>query len=396
MFYTMLSTSFFKRCCCTVFLVLALVVGASAHPTPDIPVRAFFEQGGSVRIQVEVDLRLFAEDPEKELYLQSWTLKKTSAEEKKELIAQAASYIKKAVEFRIEPSGSFEPEFGFTFTTLGGAALKNIDDPLVLTGEWEAKLPKGALGYRIKALPEGEFSVMFLNTLNGEKVERFQALFPGEESFVLDLSGVGVAASSERLENSIGVKASSSDWWATFVELMRQGFVHVLPLGWDHILFVLGLFLLSRKWKPLLLQVTTFTVAHTITLGLATLGHVSLSGRIVEPIIAASITFVALENIFRPKYTPWRLGLVFFFGLIHGLGFAGALSELELAPGALVVGLLGFNAGVEGGQIAVILIAMALTFWIKNDKKYRQYVVIPGSIAIALMGIWWTIERAFL
>lgn len=385
--------SIIYRCFISIFLVFAFVAGVRGHPTPDIPVRAFFEEGGSVRIQVEVDLRLFAEKPEEELYLQSWTLKETSGQEKKELIARAAAYVKKVVEFRFEPMGRFEPEFEFTFTTLGGAPFEKIDDPLVLTGEWKTTVPEGGLGYRILALPEGEFSVMFLNTLKGEKVERFQALFPGEESFVLDLSGIA-GASSQRIVDSVGVKANSGDWWATFIELMRQGFVHVLPLGWDHILFVLGLFLLSRKWKPLLLQVTTFTVAHTITLGLATLGHVSISGRIVEPIIAASIAFVALENIFRPKYTSWRLAVVFFFGLIHGLGFAGALSELDLAPGALVVGLLGFNIGVEGGQITVLLIAFGLTFWVK-DAEYRKYIVIPGSIAIALMGIWWTIERVF-
>lgn len=386
--------SLFPRCFLSVFFVFALVSGVSGHPTPDIPVRAFFEEDGSARIQVEVDLRLFSENPEEELYLQSWTLEETSEDEKKELIAQAALYIQKAVEFRFEPKGSFKPEFKFTFTTLGGRAFKKIDDPLVLTGEWKTAVPEGVQGYRIKALPEGEFSVMFINTLKGEKVERFQALFPGEDSFVLDLTGIG--SSSQKMVNSVGVKASVGDWWATFIELMRQGFVHVVPLGWDHILFVLGLFLLSRQWKPLLLQVTTFTVAHTVTLGLATLGHVSVSGRIVEPIIAASIVFVALENIFRPKYTHWRLLVVFFFGLIHGLGFAGALSELELAAGALVVGLLGFNIGVEGGQIAVLLITFGLTFWIKDTDKYRKYIVVPGSVAIALMGIWWTIERLFL
>ena len=87
--------------------------------------------------------------------------------------------------------------------------------------------------------------------------------------------------------------------------------------------------------------------------------------------------------------------MVFFFGLIHGLGFAGALSELELAPGTFVIGLVGFNVGVEFGQITVILVAIALTFWLKDSEKYRKFVVIPGSIAIALMGIWWTVERVF-
>ena len=267
------SMSLYFRCLLPVFLVFALVSVVTGHPTPDIPVRAFFKEDGSARIQVEVDLRLFAEKPEEELYLQSWIVDKSSEEEKRDMMAQAAAYIKKVVEFRFEPLGSFNPEFEFSFTTLGGAPIKKLDDPLVINGIWETKVPFGMQGYQIKALPEGEFSVMFINTLKGEKVERFQALFPGEDSFILDLSGIGQDAPTPRIADSVGVKASAGDWWATFIELMRQGFMHVVPLGWDHILFVLGLFLLSRKWKPLLLQVSTFTVAHTVTLGLATLAR---------------------------------------------------------------------------------------------------------------------------
>ena len=182
---------------------------------------------------------------------------------------------------------------------------------------------------------------------------------------------------------------------STFISFLRQGFVHVVPLGVDHILFVIGLFLLSRKWKPLLYQVSVFTIAHTLTLALATLGLVSLPSDVVEPIIAASIAFVALENIFVAKYRPYRLGVVFVFGLIHGLGFAGALSEFNLDPGSLFAGLLGFNLGVEFGQLAVIGLALILTLGIKEPATYRKRIVIPGSVLIALIGAYWTIERIF-
>ena len=163
----------------------------------------------------------------------------------------------------------------------------------------------------------------------------------------------------------------------------------------DSILFVLGLFFLSRKWKPILYQVSVFTVAHTITLGLATLELISAPSHVVEPIIAASIAVVALENIFFPNYRHSRLFIVFFFGLIHGLGFAGALSAFELDPASLVIGLLGFNIGVEFGQLAVIAIVFVLTFWLKDEAQYRKLAVVPGSALIALMGIYWTIERVF-
>ena len=142
-------------------------------------------------------------------------------------------------------------------------------------------------------------------------------------------------------------------------------------------------------------QVSVFTVAHTITLGLATLELISAPSHVVEPIIAASIAVVALENIFYPNYRHSRLFIVFFFGLIHGLGFAGALSAFDLDPASLVIGLLGFNIGVEFGQLAVIAIVFLLTFWLKDDTQYRKLAVIPCSILIALMGIYWTIERVF-
>jgi hydrogenase/urease accessory protein HupE len=161
----------------------------------------------------------------------------------------------------------------------------------------------------------------------------------------------------------------------------------------DHILFVLGIFLLSRSWKPLLLQVTTFTLAHSVTLALAALGAIKASERVVEPVIAASIAVVALENIFKPEYSRWRLGIVFIFGLIHGLGFASALGELDIPTGSFAVALTGFNLGVEGGQLAVIAGALLLTSAIRNPDTYRKIIVIPGSVAIALTGIYWAIQR---
>ena len=180
---------------------------------------------------------------------------------------------------------------------------------------------------------------------------------------------------------------------STLLSFARQGFLHVLPLGVDHILFVLGIFLLSRKWKPLLFQVSAFTLAHTLTLGMATVGWVSVPSSIVEPIIAGSIAFVALENIFFPKYHARRLIIVFLFGLIHGLGFAGALSDLSLDPAVLITSLIGFNLGVEGGQLAVILLAFIGVYRFKDEQKYRRGVVIPVSLAIAGLGIYWMIER---
>ena len=119
-------------------------------------------------------------------------------------------------------------------------------------------------------------------------------------------------------------------------------------------LFVLGIYLLSGRARSVLWQVSAFTVAHSITLGLSMYGLVSVSPRIVEPMIALSIAYVAIENIFLSELKSWRVALVFAFGLLHGMGFAGALKELGLPRSEFVTALLTFNVGVEAGQLAVI------------------------------------------
>ena len=181
---------------------------------------------------------------------------------------------------------------------------------------------------------------------------------------------------------------------ANFFDYIVLGFTHILPLGADHILFVLGLFLLSPQLRPLLVQVTAFTVAHSITLALGLYGVVEVSPKIVEPLIALSIVFVAVENLMTTQLSAWRPFVVFAFGLLHGLGFAGILQELGLPRDQYMLGLIGFNIGVEGGQLAVIGLAwMATAYWFRHQAWYRKRIVWPASAAIALMGVFWTIER---
>ncbi len=181
-----------------------------------------------------------------------------------------------------------------------------------------------------------------------------------------------------------------------FRDYVVLGFTHIVPLGIDHILFVLGLFLLSTHWRPLLYQVTAFTLAHTLTLGLSVYGVISLSPAIVEPLIAASIAFVAIENVLSPQLKPWRVALVFGFGLLHGMGFAGVLTELGLPESQYLTALLSFNLGVEFGQLAVIGGAWLLVLPWSRGTDYRRLIVVPVSLAIAAIGLWWTWERVFL
>ena len=178
------------------------------------------------------------------------------------------------------------------------------------------------------------------------------------------------------------------------VVYLKLGYKHILPLGLDHILFVLSLFLLSPKLKPLLWQATTFTIAHSITLGLVMYGVITPSPMIVEPIISLSILYVALENIFSPRLKPARIGIVFLFGLIHGMGFASALNEMGLPQNAYLTSLLSFNVGVELGQITVILAAFLLFGkWFGQKIYYRRLIVIPLSVMIAVVAVYWTQER---
>lgn len=182
-----------------------------------------------------------------------------------------------------------------------------------------------------------------------------------------------------------------------FMDYIPVGFDHIIPKGLDHILFVIGLFLFSTKLKPLLIQVTTFTFAHTITLALASMGIVTISGAIVEPLIALSIAYVAIENIFASKLGASRTLIIFLFGLLHGLGFASVLADFGIGQSNFIASLIGFNIGVEIGQLAVIAACfLAVGFWFGDKPWYRKVVVIPVSILIALIGLYWAFERVFL
>lgn len=243
---------------------------------------------------------------------------------------------------------------------------------------------------------------------------------------------------------------------ATFFQYIPVGFDHIVPKGLDHILFVLGLFFLSTKMGPLLWQISAFTLAHTITLALAALGYVTIPGSIVEPLIALSIVYVAVENLFNDGLSRWRPLIIFGFGLLHGLGFASVLAEFGLPEGSFIPALIGFNIGVEIGQLAVIAVAfLCVILAVENSKEgnsnvplalgylgamvavflvmiplsaagmlgdmipliaivaillglsaasavvarfdgYREIVAMPGSILIAVVASYWCVERVFL
>ncbi len=178
---------------------------------------------------------------------------------------------------------------------------------------------------------------------------------------------------------------------------LSLGFKHIIPLGLDHIFFILSLFLLSPNLKSILFQSTAFTLAHSVTLGLTMFHVINPPSQIIEPLIALSIVYVAVENIISSKLRPARLGIVFLFGLVHGMGFAGALGQLGLPKDAFLLSLVMFNIGIELGQLIIILSAFFLLSWfLKNPKIYRQRIVIPISLIIACIAGLWTFQRLFI
>lgn len=182
----------------------------------------------------------------------------------------------------------------------------------------------------------------------------------------------------------------------TFVDF---GFRHIIPDGLDHVLFVIALYLNARNWPSLILQVTTFTIAHTITLGLAATGIVSAPGDIVEPLIALSIAVLAIEAIFLKGPALWRLPVIFAFGLLHGLGF-GSLMAPALQSADLSAGLVGITVGVELGHLTVLVAASMVAFaaqlalkTVNRQDLYRPVFVIPAAAVIGVVGLYWTLQR---
>jgi len=182
-------------------------------------------------------------------------------------------------------------------------------------------------------------------------------------------------------------------WPRQLALYLQLGFHHIVPEGADHILLVLGLFFLGITWRKLLSQTTVFTIAHATTLFLSTYGLFRLPSRYVEPAIAFSIVYIAIENVFKPRLGASRLAVVFGFGLIHGLGFASSLSEVPFPKNQFLIALLGFNFGVDFGQLFIITLAFFAVGWFRNESWFRPRIAIPCSLIIASVGLFWAIQR---
>ena len=245
------------------------------------------------------------------------------------------------------------------------------------------------MGLAKKILFFGLFFISFSSySHNPEKlviseIERGQLNFENE----LIASEYSAALKRQRIR-----RLTAMPWVNKMYIFIKAGFEHIIPEGLDHILFVLGLFFSTIKLRSLILQVTAFTFAHSITLALASIGVVKLQLSFVEPLIFLSIIWVAVENTLFKKTTKWRPFVVFSFGLLHGLGFATLLTEYGLPKDNFISLLLAFNLGVEFGQLAVLLAAFILVRLIFIKTDYKNQLKIPASILIGLVGLFWFFE----
>ncbi len=194
----------------------------------------------------------------------------------------------------------------------------------------------------------------------------------------------------------IKIEKNKNNFFKNFYNYLILGYEHILPKGLDHILFVLALFLLSSNIKTLILQISLFTIAHTITLFLGVFNIIKISSYIVEPIIALSIAYVGIENLFNNNLSKSRTIIIFIFGLLHGLGFAGVLSDIGLVKELFVSSLISFNIGVELGQISTIVLAyLIVKLPFSKMDWYSTRITKPISLLISIIGIFWFFERIF-
>ena len=232
------------------------------------------------------------------------------------------------------------------------------------------------------------FTSFSANSHNPEKlviseIERGQLNFENEQIAV----EYGAALKRQRIR-----RLNAMSWFKKIYIFIKAGFEHIIPQGLDHILFVLGLFFSSLKFRSLIIQVTAFTLAHSITLALAAVGVVKLQLSLVEPLIFLSIVWVAIENTMFKQTTKWRPLVIFGFGLLHGLGFAALLTQYGLPKDNFISLLLAFNVGVELGQLAVLIMAFILVRAIFRKSQNKNQLKIPASIIIGLVGLYWFVD----
>jgi hypothetical protein len=376
-------------------LFLALAVGlapivALAHGLVFTRVEAMVNRPDAVDFTIDYNLALVLPQP-----AAYYPLTQSSPATQRAAVERALPLIREALEFYAGDTRLQLELTGFTLPQLPAEAFNDMAQDKSTILRFTAQLPAEA-GPLVMVVPYGarvEHPVLFAagTAATGVVLRAWVEEGPSEAFAWAAFAG---HAPGEGTRAPAGVTVRPP-WYVDFWTYLKLGFKHIVPDGLDHILFVLALFFLGQTWRKLVAQTTVFTVAHATTLFLSRYGVFNLPGQYVEPLIAFSIACIALENIFRPKLGAARLALVFAFGLVHGLGFAGSIAEVEFPRDQFVMALLGFNLGVDAGQLFIIALALLAVGWFRDKPWFRARVMIPCCAAIAATGLFWTVQRIF-
>jgi len=354
------------------------VLTAHAHGLVFTRVEAMFGAPGVVHVTIDYDLSLVL--PQPEAY---FPLTQSSPETQRAAVERALPLIREAMEFYAGDTRLELELQGFSLPALPESVYADPAQDKCTVLRFTAKLPAVSAPL-VMVVPYGarvHHPVLFAaGSLASGVLARSWVEEGPSEAFAW--AGLTPATLAPR-----------RPWHVDLWTYLRLGFKHIVPQGLDHILFVLALFFLGLEWRKLIAQTTVFTIAHATTLFLSRYGVISLPGKYVEPLIAFSIACIALENIWRPKLGPTRLALVFAFGLVHGLGFAGSLAEVAIPRDQFLLALLGFNLGVDFGQLFVIALAFLAVGWFRDKPWFRARIMIPCCAAIAATGLIWTVQR---
>ncbi len=371
------------------FLTVTVVTPTYAHVLNMTDVALRVSEGQAATLEVSIDLGqsglLTAEQ-----YWRAVSVQKES--EQRALLEEALADLENGIVLRANGERIALEKVRWQIDAVSLEAIRNPLTPQMAVLEWVLVRPISA-GDSVDLFLAEELSVPWPALLRVD----FQSALPVSRLLTNEYRSSGQIRVGQDVEQRQAgpwvALALAFQSLAPGVTWLVVGFQHILPMGLDHIVFVLGLFFLSSGVSGLLAQVTAFTIAHSITLGLATLGWIVVPSSVVEPLIAASIIYIAIDNLYADHLARWRLWVITLFGLLHGLGFAAALDALVLPEETLLTALLLFNTGVELGQLCVLLIAFAGFGWLRRRASYRARVAEPASITIAGVGLYWLLKR---
>ncbi len=339
----------------------------------------------TISVDASYCLPEFRLDDDKKGPGRSWLLS-LSEEEHQRLRKEATLYIRESLKLMLEEQlFSYEVSFPDYDSIPYDFAQSIVDTPILriaLAGEFPPH--GGSLQVHWNEVSEAYLLLNLEWQENGETKNNLLQVADGQMMDIgVQIPSYDLSEHEDSADEGLSIQQRN---WFSFV---KTGFDHILPLGIDHIAFVVGLFLCSPTWRPLLRQTLTFTVAHSITLALSLAGVISLNIAWVECIIALSIVYVAVENLYKPQVGFRRLLLVFAFGLLHGLGFGSVLGEY-LPSERILWPLVGFNVGVELGQVVVLFLCFLIFGWFSHSFKVIR---MTGSLLLGALGCFWVVER---